>query len=353
MGSRRSSKSENQDGFPMLTRGDQIGYQYEVLEKIGSGSFGRVYHAFDHKESRYVTLKILKNQLRVNKQGKSEIKILEYLNKRDQLDKKNIIRLHCTFKYRSNIYLCFEPLSINLYEHMKDRQFAPQPKSFYGKVALQLLVSLLFMKKQGVVHCDLKPENILLKKKGRTGIKIVDFGSACYLSELPVKFSYIQSLYYRAPEVALGYKYTAGIDMWSFGCIILELRFGIPPFRGHSDRDQVYSIFEYLGTPSIHMLKRCKRANQFFTQADYKLFPSEQDRIPGSKSLDELLKKEKEHKLYHHSPDYLDKENEEHFRDFYTNIFRLDPDERMTPEQAMKHPWIVSFVKAIKEKMNQ
>lgn len=99
------------------------------------------------------------------------------------------------------------------------------------------------------------------------------------------------------------------------------------------------------------MLKRCKRANQFFTDQDYKLFPSEEERVPGSKSLDEYLEKEKAHKLYRKSSAPLDQENEEEFRDFYTNIFWLDPDERMTPEQAMKHPWIWSFVQVIKEKM--
>jgi len=63
----------------------------------------------------------------------------------------------------------------------------------------------------------LKPENILLKKKNKTGIKIIDLGSSCLVSEQV--YTYIQSRFYRAPEIMLGIAYTTAIDMWSFACI--------------------------------------------------------------------------------------------------------------------------------------
>jgi serine/threonine protein kinase len=66
-----------------------------------------------------------------------------------------------------------------------------------------------------VIHCDLKPENILLRHPKRCFIKIVDFGSSCKSHDPP--FSYVQSRFYRSPEILLGLKYGVPIDMWSLG----------------------------------------------------------------------------------------------------------------------------------------
>jgi dual specificity tyrosine-phosphorylation-regulated kinase 2/3/4 len=61
------------------------------------------------------------------------------------------------------------------------------------------------MKKQHIVHCDLKPENVLFKDSIKKDIKIIDFGSGCFDNENG--FSYVQSRYYRAPEVVIGMSY--------------------------------------------------------------------------------------------------------------------------------------------------
>ena len=89
---------------------------------------------------------------------------------------------------------------------------------------------LLFLKKYNIIHCDLKPENILLKQQNKTGIKIIDLGSGCYEQEQI--YTYIQSRFYRAPEIVFGIPYTSAIDMWSLGCIIVELYQGFPLFPG-------------------------------------------------------------------------------------------------------------------------
>lgn len=81
-----------------------------------------------------------------------------------------------------------------------------------------------------IAHCDLKPENILLKKIGKSGIKLIDFGTSCFLHQK--YFTYIQSRFYRAPEIVLGIPYNEAIDMWSFGCIMAELYTGTPLFPG-------------------------------------------------------------------------------------------------------------------------
>lgn len=94
-----------------------------------------------------------------------------------------------------------------------------------------------FLRENNIVHCDLKPENILLKKHNKSGIKVIDFGSSTYENEQ--FYTYIQSRFYRAPEIMLGIKYTPAIDMWSFGCILYELFVGTPLFPGEDEKEQM------------------------------------------------------------------------------------------------------------------
>jgi serine/threonine protein kinase len=76
-------------------------------------------------------------------------------------------------------------------------------------------------------------------------IKVIDFGSACH--ERQTVYTYIQSRFYRSPEVLLGIPYNASIDMWSLGCIAVELFLGLPLFPGTSEYNQITRIVEMLG----------------------------------------------------------------------------------------------------------
>lgn len=102
---------------------EHLGYRYEVIKKLGKGSFGIVLKVFDHKAKEFVALKILKNKKRLFKQGLVEAKLIETLNKSDPEDKKNIIRKLDQFVFRKHLIITFEMLSINLYEFIKMNNF--------------------------------------------------------------------------------------------------------------------------------------------------------------------------------------------------------------------------------------
>ena len=93
-------------------------------------------------------------------------------------------------------------------------------------------------------------------------IKIIDFGSACH--ERQTVYTYIQSRFYRSPEVLLGLPYSSAIDMWSLGCICVELFLGLPLFPGTSEYNQISRIVETLGVPPDFMVQNGKQAAQFF-----------------------------------------------------------------------------------------
>lgn len=94
-----------------------------------------------------------------------------------------------------------------------------------------MLLGLIELKKLKVVHCDLKPENILFMTNDINDmrVKIIDFGSSCFVGNQ--LYTYVQSRFYRAPEVLLGFpSYDFQVDMWSLGCIVAEMYTGHPIF---------------------------------------------------------------------------------------------------------------------------
>ena len=103
-----------------------------------------------------------------------------------------------------------------------------------------------------IIHCDLKPENILLTHPDKYSIKLIDFGSSCFSDEKI--YTYIQSRFYRAPEIMLAISYTNAIDMWSLGCILAELYTGFPIFPGENEPEQMALIMEVNSYPPKEML---------------------------------------------------------------------------------------------------
>ena len=146
------------------------------------------------------------------------------------------------------------------------------------------------MREHNIVHCDLKPENILLRKINKSGIKIIDFGSGCF--EDQKIYTYIQSRFYRAPEIVLGIPYNAAIDMWSFGCILYELYVGYPLFPGEDEKEHMALMMEVKGVPPRSVLGRATRRKVFFDE-DYQpiIVPNSKGkmRVPNSKSLPNMI----------------------------------------------------------------
>jgi len=166
------------------------------------------------------------------------------------------------------------------------------------------------------VHCDLKPENILLRKINKSGIKIIDFGSGCFENEKI--YTYIQSRFYRAPEIVLGIPYQGAIDMWSFGCILYELYVGYPLFPGEDEKDHMALMMEVKGIPPRSVLARSTRRKVFFDD-DYNpiITPNSRGKIrmPNGKNLYNVMNC-----------------SDRDFVDFIDKCIEWKPEQRLTPE---------------------
>lgn len=191
------------------------------------------------------------------------------------------------------------------------------------RFALQILQALCILQQNHVIHCDLKPENILLKQSNKSTIKVIDFGSSCMVNKKI--YTYIQSRFYRAPEIILGIGYTTSIDMWSFGCILMELFTGFPLFPGENESQQLLFIIELLGPPPIEILAKSSRRKLFF-DAENRLKQTTDAkgkcREPNSKNLEKVLQT-------------ADKP----FISLIQKCLEWNPLHRLTPQEALNSDW--------------
>lgn len=323
---------------------DHVAYRYEVLKLIGKGTFGVVLQAYDHKEGKDVALKIIRNQTRFHTQAKEEIRILTKLLENDIGDKFNIVHMVDSFMFRSHPCIVFELLSLNLFELSKKNSFKGFSLSLIRRFTFAIVNCLYALSKFDIIHCDLKPENILLKQQNRSGIKVIDFGSSCFKEKRV--HTYIQSRYYRSPEVILNAKYGPAIDMWSLGCILVELYTGRPLLDGEDERDQLACMIELLNVPPSQFLYKCKptKVRQFFDPNGLPIYcrlQSPQYRIPESTKhrANKVRGLPGSRKLLSYCDD-------EDFKDFVRRCLIWDPAKRMTPSSALEHSWITRRSKA-------
>lgn len=226
--------------------GDHGGDRYLILDVLGQGTFGQVVKCQNMRTHDICAVKVVKNKPAYLNQSKMEVAILQLLNRdHDPRDEHHILRLQDSFTHKNHLCLVFECLSSNLYELIKQNQFKGLSLQLVRVFTQQLLDCLAVLKDARLIHCDLKPENILLKSLQSPSIKVIDFGSACH--ELQTVYTYIQSRFYRSPEVLLGLPYSTSIDMWSLGCIVVELFLGLPIFPGTSEYNQVSRIVDMMG----------------------------------------------------------------------------------------------------------
>ncbi|SCW03203.1 LAFE_0G05270g1_1 [Lachancea fermentati] len=359
---KHNNGNDNVNSDYILYVNDVLGVEqnrkYLVLDILGQGTFGQVVKCQNLITKEILAVKVVKSKSEYLNQSITEAKILELLNtKIDPLNEHHFLRMHETFVHKNHLCLVFELLSNNLYELLKQNQFHGLSINLIRTFARQLLDSLCVLKDNKLIHCDLKPENILLVSLDRPDLKVIDFGSAC--DETRTIYTYIQSRFYRAPEVILGIPYSTSIDMWSLGCIIAELFLGIPIFPGSSELNQITRIVTTLGLPPTWMLDMGKNSTNFLLKSEgsgkswrlksvneyNKEFQAQEQ--PGKQyfkwdKLDDIIKNYRIPKKIANSPPLV--EREMHDRDCLTNFLKgllnINPLERWTPQQANMHPFI-------------
>ncbi|KAF9559509.1 kinase-like protein [Agrocybe pediades] len=339
------------EGYYSVILGEQLdGGRYQVFSSLGKGMFANVVRARilqgePGEVGKEVAIKIIRCQESMYRAGQKEVQILNKLKQADPEDKKHIVRLERTFEHRGHLCLVFESLSMNLRDVVK--RFGKDVGLNIRAVrayAHQLFLALSLLRKAHIMHADIKPDNILVNEQ-KTVIKLCDLGSASDASENDIT-PYLVSRFYRAPEIILGVPYDPSLDIWSIGCTLYELHTGKILFPGRSNNQMLLLMMELKGRFNSKMIKKAKFGDVYFDEMGG--FESvEKDRVTGNDVIRKvhISKPSRDLKARLMPPASAKISDEENkmiisFIDLLDKCLALDPGRRISPREALAHPFI-------------
>jgi len=292
----------------------QVARCYEIQQRVGKGAYGIVWKAVSVETGEVVAVKKIFDAFQNATDAQRTFREIMFLQELG--DHENILKLLDVMKAENNrdIYLVFEYMETDLHAVIRANILEEVHKEY---IIYQLLKALKFLHSGGVIHRDLKPSNLLLNSDCL--LKVGDFGLARSIDRDNVLTDYVATRWYRAPEILLGsQQYTAGVDMWSVGCILGELIGGKPMFPGSSTMNQLDRILELTGQPSDEDLESI--------QSPFAL--TMLDTLPPvtRRSYKELYPAASDEAL-----------------DLLQHLLSFNPNKRYSAVDALEHPYVAAF----------
>lgn len=270
---------------------------------------------------------------------------------------RKCVRLLEWFDARGHVCMTFPRLGPSLYDVLRRNGYRPLPVPLVRKLVAQVAAATAFVHRAGFVHTDLKPENLLLARDGARQVQwpagsrlawhlpacndvlLADFGSAAHAADR--RAATISTRHYRAPEVVLGLGWSHPADMWSLGCILVELLTGEVLFNTHQDLEHVAMMEAILGPVPVRMAQRAARgpARELFAPSGALAWPGRASSrrslaaVAAVKPLPQLLAKGTDASAATELPEALD---------LLAKLLAIDPARRATAEEVLSHPFLAS-----------
>ncbi|KAG9138015.1 hypothetical protein Leryth_001279 [Lithospermum erythrorhizon] len=338
----------------MFELGENLTSRYKIHGKMGEGTFGQVLECWDRQRKEMVAIKIVRGVSKYREAAMIEIDMLQQLGKHDKGGNR-CVQIQNWFDYRNHICIVFEKLGPSLYDFLRKNNYRPFPIDHVREIGRQLLECIAFMHDLHLIHTDLKPENILLvspgyvkvpdyKGSGRSpkdisyfkrvpkssAIKVIDFGSTTRNKKDQMYI--VSTRHYRAPEVILGLGWTYPCDIFSVGCIIVELCTGDSLFQTHEDLEHLAMMERVLGPLPQHMLNKADRnAGKFIrrNRLDWPEGAASRDSIKTVYKLPRLQNLIMQH-VDHSAGDLIN---------LLQGLLEYDPSDRLSASEALRHPF--------------
>ncbi|GAA0162529.1 non-receptor serine/threonine protein kinase [Lithospermum erythrorhizon] len=348
------SREDDKDGHYMFELGENLTSRYKIHGKMGEGTFGQVLECWDRHRKEMVAIKIVRGVSKYREAAMIEIDMLQQLGKHDKGGNR-CVQIQNWFDYRNHICIVFEKLGPSLYDFLRKNYYRPFPIDHVREIGRQLLECIAFMHDLHLIHTDLKAENILLvspgyvkvpdyKGSGRSpkdssyfkrvpkssAIKVIDFGSTTRNKKDQMYI--VSTRHYRAPEVILGLGWTYPCDIFSVGCIIVELCTGDSLFQTHEDLEHLAMMERVLGPLPQHMLNKADcNAGKFIrrNRLDWPEGAASRDNIKTVYKLPRLQNLIMQH-VDHSAGDLIN---------LLQGLLEYDPSDRLLASEALRHPF--------------
>lgn len=198
---------------------------YQLGDSLGKGAFGQVYRALNWATGETVAIK----EITLSNIPKSELgEIMSEIDLLKNLNHPNIVKYKGFVKEREYLYIILE-FCENGSLHNIIKRFGKFPENLVAVYIAQVLEGLVYLHEQGVIHRDIKGANLLTNKDGT--VKLADFGVASTATSTANNDAVVGSPYWMAPEVIEQSGATTASDIWSVGCVVIELLEGHPPYH--------------------------------------------------------------------------------------------------------------------------
>ncbi|MFS7990050.1 putative dual-specificity kinase CMGC-CLK family [Helianthus anomalus] len=354
-------RPDDKEGHYVFAVGENITPRYRILSKMGEGTFGQVLECLDNEKKEPVAIKVVRSINKYREAAMIEIDVLQKLARHD-VGGSRCVQIRNWFDYRNHICIVFEKLGPSLYDFLRKNHYRSFPIDLVREFGRQLLESLAFMHDLRLIHTDLKPENILLvsaeyikvpdykflSRSGKDGsyfrnlpktsaIKLIDFGSTAFEHQ---DHSYVVSTrHYRAPEVILGLGWSYPCDLWSVGCILIELCSGEALFQTHENLEHLAMMERVLGPLPQHMIMRADRRSEKYFRKGVRL-----DWPEGATSRESMRAVWKLPRLQNLVMQHVD-HSAGALIDLLQGLLRFDPSERLKAREALRHPFFTGDVR--------
>uniref|UniRef100_A0A3B3IBJ4 Protein kinase domain-containing protein n=1 Tax=Oryzias latipes TaxID=8090 RepID=A0A3B3IBJ4_ORYLA len=283
---------------------------------LGEGTFGKVAKCKNLSTNKEVAIKIIKNGF--DNAGENELKALIEISKLDA-DEYNLVKCVDVFLYKSHVCIVFEILEQSLYDFLEDRRFRPLFVQEIRAIAWQLLIALKGLKSINLVHCDVKLDNIMLVNQDSKPfrVKLIDFGLASKTKDIPTG-TRLQNICFRAPEVILGLPLDERLDMWTVGYVL-----GLYTNKFFTKTEENSKVVWKLDTPEQQSKKT---GNQVKDKVNCRSFDDLKNMYHDQKKMTEV----------------------EQLIDLLKQMLEVDPNKRISPNDALRHPFFKLEKKELK-----